>query len=389
ATLGLEVVPSLQTQYQPNDTLLNGWWGTRYLPHLMRPDPPPCEPKDIGPGDTFRLSALLFDYKVMSAWGISNASEPFGVLEQRRFRYQGEPLVGCYVNGAAFEYDRNTRTQTIITSMTFSWNVRSNFLGQHYMQRFIQRTSANDYRKLVLAALEVISTDSLTIMDEQHLSNPALTIQKYVLGDPDTGDIMPSSTIWTYLNGTQSVTYLDKANIYASAFLNLLVVSMDAVSLDLGSHRNSTIFTNSSRLHDMITPNRAPTGINASDWANVTKSFNYGQIVPPYQTWAEMLLNDQPVKLGNATGMPEVSSMATTYLCPIYKIKPISSLLVSVFVGTATMFMSVLSVWWFFMTCIAMRIEEPRVYMYCSCDGCKKRKAKAEECQRKGGKEER
>ncbi|CAE6480055.1 unnamed protein product [Rhizoctonia solani] len=408
-TLGLEVVPSLQTQYQPNGTLLNNWWATHGLRRQLRPDLPPCEPKDIGRGDTFRLSTSLFDYKVMSAWETSNASEASGVPEQQRVQYRGEPFASCYVNGAGFEYDRNERTQIITvgvecpgsqdfpvylsmqTSMTFSWDVHSHFVGQYYgpgqgMQRFIQRTSPNDYRKLVLAALEVISVDSLTIVKGQHVSNPALNIKIYLNIDPDTGAFAPSSSTWTYLNGTQPDSYPDEAGIYDSTLLNLLFVSIDAVSLDLGSHRSSTIFTNTSRLHDMISPNRAPPGVNVSDWANGTKSFNYGLIVPPYQTWAEMLLNDRPVKLGNATGMPDKSVMATTYLCPIYQVKSPGSLVTLVFVGIASMLMSIWTVWKFILTHIATRIEEPHVYMYCVCSDCKRRKKEAEEPQLKGEK---
>ncbi|KAG8749621.1 hypothetical protein FRC11_011138 [Ceratobasidium sp. 423] len=349
----------------------------------------------------------------MSAWETSNASEASGVPEQQRVQYRGEPFADCYVNGAAFEYDRNERTQIITvgvecpgshdlpvylsmqTSMTFSWEVHSHFVGQYYgpgggMQRFIQRTSANDYRKLVLAALEVISVDSLTIVTGQHLSNPALNIKIYLNIDPDTGDLTSSSSTWTYVNGTQPDSYPDEAGIYDNTLLNLLVVATDAVSLDLGSHRNSTIFTNSSRLHDMIQPNRAPSGINASDWANGsrTKSFNYRRIVPPYQTWAEMLLNDQPVKLGNATGMPDKSVMATTYLCPIYQVKSPGSLVILVFVGVWSMYTLICPVWGYVLTRIVTRIKEPHVYMYCACSECKKRKEKAEEFQGEEGKEE-
>ncbi|KAG8704182.1 hypothetical protein FRC11_010139 [Ceratobasidium sp. 423] len=307
----------------------------------------------------------------MSAWGISNVSEASGVPEQQRVQYRGEPFADCYVNGAGLEYDRTERTQTITTSMTFSWEMHSHFVGQYYgpgqgMQKFIQHASASDYRKLVLAALEVISVDSLSIVQGQHLSNPALNIKIYFLGDPDTGDLKPSSISWTYLNGTQLDKYPREANIYGPTLLNLLVVATDAVSLDLGSRRHSTIFTNISRIHDKINPNPAPPGINASDWADGTKSFNYEQIVPPYQTWAEMLLNDQPFKLGNATGMPDKSVMATTYLCPIYQVKSPGSLVTLVFVGIASMLMSIWTVW----------------------TECKKRKEKAEGFQGEGGKEE-
>ncbi|KAG8718914.1 hypothetical protein FRC11_003461 [Ceratobasidium sp. 423] len=137
------------------------------------------------------------------------------------------------------------------------------------------------------------------------------------------------------------------------------------------------MFWNTSRLNDAIAPNRAPNGITPADWTGDAPSFYYGNITPPYQTWAEMLLHGLPVTLGNPVGLPEESVMATTYLCPIYQVKPLGSLLTSVFVGSATMTMSVWSVWMFFTAFVAKKMVPPRVQ--CLCSDCEKRQAEEEE----------
>lgn len=72
-----------------------------------------------------------------------------------------------------------------------------------------------------------------------------------------------------------------------------------------------------------------------------------------------MLRAGQTIRLGNVTGLPDQSNMVTTYLCPTYQLKPVKSLLTSIFVGTATMFLSVWSAWMFFTTFIARRIQPP------------------------------
>ncbi|CAE6440775.1 unnamed protein product [Rhizoctonia solani] len=72
--------------------------------------------------------------------------------------------------------------------------------------------------------------------------------------------------------------------------------------------------------------------------------------------------------------------MAIGYLCPTYRVKPLSSLLVSVFVGSATMILSVWSAWMFFSAFLARRIMPPQVI--CHCDDCiERRRIEAEEAK--------
>ncbi|KAG9076285.1 hypothetical protein FS749_011956, partial [Ceratobasidium sp. UAMH 11750] len=113
ATLGSELVPSLQSTFQPNDTLLEGWWGTGRLPPWWRPRAPPCQPQDLGRGDTFQLSPSLFDYKVQSVWNTTKALSASGVREQERVEYRGQSFSGCFVNTTRFDYNMIDQTQTL------------------------------------------------------------------------------------------------------------------------------------------------------------------------------------------------------------------------------------------------------------------------------------
>ncbi|KAG9096308.1 hypothetical protein FRC07_010949, partial [Ceratobasidium sp. 392] len=384
-TLGSELVPSLQSRFQPNDTHLENWWGPRRLPRLLRPRAPLCEPQSLGRGDKFRLSASLFDYTVMSTWNTTEGTPADGVQEQKRVEYRGQSFANCYVNNTRFDFNVIDQSQTVTvgvtcpgsvdypifvsleTSMTFAQQTSKDFIGQYYGPGLdlmkITDAKPDDYRKVVFAALEVISSDSLTIMLGQHLTTPALGMSYFLYTRPNTGGMYPpvegSGTI-TDVRGTPGA-WTQEANIYGITIANLLSVVNDAVNLDLGSNNYPNIFRDPSALSKAIKPNQPPQGINASAWAGGpdTQSVYYGQITPPYQTWAEMLLNGLPVKLGSVTGLPDESAMVTTYLCPIYQVKPTSALLTSVFVGSATMTLSVWGAWMLFTTFIAKKIMPP------------------------------
>ncbi|KAG8724159.1 hypothetical protein FRC09_000053 [Ceratobasidium sp. 395] len=360
-TQGSELVPSLHSNFQPNDTFLDSWWGTRRLPPLLRPDIPDCEPKDLGRGDMFRISASLFDYTVMSTWNTSDGPQASGVQEQKRVEYRGESFANCSVNSARFDYSLVEQTQSV-----------NDFIGQYYGPglSLLNITDANpsDYRKLVLAVLEVISTDSLTIMRGQHLSNPALSMRITFDVDPNTAEPIPEASTLTYVNGTQPKQYPPEAFIYKDTIYNLVTVAIDAVNLDLGSNISANVFRNASRLNDrnVISPNLPPPGVQPADWAEESQSYYYGNITPPYRTWAEMLIAGKPVTLGSLTGLPEESVMVTTYLCPSYQLKPIDSLLSSLFTGSASMFLSVWGAWVTFVIFVAKKMP-----VRCGCLDCK------------------
>ncbi|KAJ1299460.1 hypothetical protein OPQ81_009124 [Rhizoctonia solani] len=400
-TLGSELVPSLQTNFQPNDELLEGWWGTHRLPRQLRPRAPVCQPKDLGRGDSFRLSASLFDYTVMSSWNTSQGPREDGVQEQQRVEYRGQSFAHCSVNTARFDYSMVDQTQSVHlgvtcngtkeypvyvsmqTTMTFAWEISMDFIGQYYGPNLellnINNTNPSDYRKVVLGALQVISTDSISIMRKPHLPTPAVSMRISWAVDPFTGEIGESeASTLTYVNGTQPDPYPEDAiNIYGFSIYNLVTVAIDSVNLDLGNNV-PTIFQNASRLKTFISPNLPPDGINSTNWVNWTQSFYYGTLPSPYQTWAQMLLDGKPVALpSNLTGRPRESVMATTYLCPAYRVKPTGALLASVFVGSATMTLSVWTAWMFFTTFLAKRIMAPRVI--CHCGDCEKRRAREAE----------
>ncbi|KAF8598285.1 hypothetical protein BDV93DRAFT_512607 [Ceratobasidium sp. AG-I] len=382
-TLGYELVPSLRPQFQPNNTLAS-WWDSTRLPALLRGHTPICEPRDLGRGDAFRLSASLFDYTVMSTWNTTKAAASSSqIQEQERVEYRGESFASCRASTAKFDYSMLDDTQTMTigvicpgnlaypvyvsmqTKMVFSRLLGDDLIGQYYGPGLdllnIEYAYPNDYRKLAFGVLDVIATDSISILGGQHLSSFVLSLTVVANTTFIDGKIktMPVSNSIRYLNGTLD-SWPTEANIYAKSIYNLMNVAVHTVNLDLGSAGSESIYQNSSALNMTIGSNLAPAGIMPADWAQRnTKTFYYGLISPPYQTWAQMLRAGLPFKLGTVTGLPNGSSIVTTYLCPNYQIKPIRSFLTSIFVGTATMFISCWTVWTFVMTWIACGIEEP------------------------------
>ncbi|KAG9106209.1 hypothetical protein FRC07_008919 [Ceratobasidium sp. 392] len=164
-------------------------------------------------------------------------------------------------------------------------------------------------------------------------------------------------------------------NIYGDSILNLVHVINHAVNLDIGNPRFPNVFRDPSLLKDVIVPNPAPVGISLDQWVgNDNKTLYYGSIPSGYGTWAEALLDGKPFTLRNVTGLPPNPVMDTTYQCPMYRAKSISSLLTSVFVGTATMVTSAWAAWMFFAAFLAKRMAAPRVQ--CHCNQCEKRREK-------------
>ncbi|KAG8730894.1 hypothetical protein FRC11_005560 [Ceratobasidium sp. 423] len=393
-TQGSELVPSLQSEFQPNKTLLEGWWGAHRLPGLLGPKPPRCQPKDIGRGDTFRLTTSLFDYTVMSTLNQSEGTGASVMQEQIRPEYRGQSFSKCAVNSARFDYSLFDQTQSVMvgvfcqgfpeypvnvsmqTTMTFAWELSKDFIGQYYGPGLdllnLNDSNPSDYRKVVLATLEVISTDSLTILHRPHLSNPVGSMRIAFVVDPGTGKFWDDASTLTYVNGSQPDRYPVEAGIYVASIVNLVTVAINAVNLDLGNG-TPNLFRNASRLSALISPNLAPQGIDPADWAEGSQTFYYGNLTSQYQTWAQKLLDGKPVRLGSLTGLPEQTVMATSYLCPSYQVKPMNSFLSSVFIGSATMTLSVWGVWMFFTAFVAKRMVAPRVH--CQCLDCEARRS--------------
>ncbi|KAG9094297.1 hypothetical protein FRC06_010926 [Ceratobasidium sp. 370] len=263
------------------------------------------------------------------------------------------------------------------TVVVFAQELSKDFIGRYYGagQELTNITAADpsDYRRIVMAVLEVLSTDSLAIIGGQHLSEPVLGMSLVLAVNPGTGSTEPVATTITYVNGTRG-PLPTAANIYVPSIWNLVNAVMDAVNLDLGSHKYKNLYRNATVLQEVIQPNPPPRGISSNNWAATPdgQSFYYGRITPPYQTWAQMLLAGRPVAVGTLTGLPDESAMTTAYLCPTYRVKPRGSLLSSVFVGSATMILSVWGVWMLVTTFLAKKIRQPDVQ--CLCDKCVKRR---------------
>lgn len=140
----------------------------------------------------------------------------------------------------------------------------------------------------------------------------------------------------------------------------------DAVSLDLGGAKPDSVFLNQAAVNSMFNPNLAPAPYNLAFWVRNQISFFYGRLVPPYQTWAEMLRAGFPknIALGNLTGLPTSSAMITNYLCPGCQLKSVSSFLANIFIGTAAMFLLAWAAWTFATAIIAKMIRGPCKWNY-------------------------
>ncbi|KAG8741625.1 hypothetical protein FRC10_002641 [Ceratobasidium sp. 414] len=362
-TNGYELAPSLSPDFKPNVTAVN-WWE---LPVLWFWNPKiKCQPRDLGRGDTIRLTPSLFEYKVHSTWKTSDFRDP---ENETRVDYTGQSFKNCSAYQARFYYSFADSTQTVTlgirctgainawmeTSATFSDDTTKDFVGQFWGYStnsvyFLDQSPPGNYREAVLAVLDVISADSRTIMSQQDPQKPILSlVTPLVIESWEFG----GSTV-KYADGTVG----SAAEIYINWVSNLVRAVVAAVELDLGVPGPGNIFVNRSAVRDAFTPD-----LRAQGGRPLTSlpSLHYGRVAEGYQNWAQMLraglLSD--ITLGNVTGLPDDSVMVTNYLCPAYQLKQTGSLLSGVFVGTATMFMSVWAVWAFGMAFIAKKIKEP------------------------------
>ncbi|QRW21628.1 hypothetical protein RhiXN_06617 [Rhizoctonia solani] len=382
ATVGQELVPSLRGDFQQNDTVPL-WWETTPLSPLFRRKPPPCQPKDLGKGDTFRLSPSLFEYKVLSSWRTNRTK--LKSEDEGRIEYRGGSFGACFVYDIRFDLSFIESTQSLTvgiscpdypvrafleTRVVFATEHSKDVIGQFYgydvhLIDFVDEDS-RDYRRVVFDVLDVISTDSLSILDGAITQWLSLSARASV-----SNELNFISTDMVGIGGNTSANGENKmgeAEIYRDTISNLMRAVQHAVELDLGNPSSENIFTNSSAVNSTFSPNLPPKGIAPRDWVG-RNSFRYDRVEEPYFTFAQMLRAGVPANittaLGNLTGLPGNSTMVTNYLCPSYQPRPISSLLVNVFIGTATMFLSAWTAWMSVTAMLAKRIAGPCVT--CTC----------------------
>ncbi|CUA66693.1 hypothetical protein RSOLAG22IIIB_00137 [Rhizoctonia solani] len=383
-TVGHELVPSLQPSFEPNTTV-NSWWATTLLAPLLRLKAPQCQPKDFGRGDTFRLSPSLFEYKVLSSW---RSNGTLTSKDEGRVEYKGDSFSACWVSSIRFDLNVLEATQTLTasiecpeypvravleTSVTFALEYSKDFVGQYYgsdigILNFVDPNST-DYRRLVFAVLDVISTDSMSILDGNRHNWLSLSTH----ADLRSGEPLFNTTTTVARNGTSSMfedNDMGDVEVYRPTIVNLIWAVHDAILLDLGHAGPDDIFVNASAINSTFSTNPPFRGFDSANLVWVNKnSFEYGTIQPPYLTFAEMLRAGVPTNiteaLGHLTGLPSDSTMNTNYMCPSYQARPIKSFLANIFIGTATMVLSAWAAWKFITEKIARRIQEP--CLNCSC----------------------
>ncbi|KAG8741624.1 hypothetical protein FRC10_002640 [Ceratobasidium sp. 414] len=360
-TNGYELAPSLSPDFKPNITLVKWWespvswfWNTKTK----------CQPKDLGRGDLIRLTPSLFEYKVHSVWKFSDFRDP---KNEVRVNYTGQSFKNCSAYEARFDHSFVDSTQTVTagvvcvdpvnawmeTSATFSEDKSKDFVGQFWgydtnSLYFLNKGSPGNYRQAVFAVLDVISTDSHMVMRQQYLQKPILSLSTHANLDPP--ELGPFTV--KYVDGTVDEASQEASDLYGNSVWNLGYAVLSAVALDLGGPEPDNNFFDQSALIPDLVPGHVPTSLPSS---------YYGSVVGEYQNWAQMLRAGLPsnITLGNLTGLPNDSVMVTNYLCPSYQLKQTGSFLSGVFVGTATMFMSIWALWAFGTAFIARRIREP------------------------------
>ncbi|CAE6506707.1 unnamed protein product [Rhizoctonia solani] len=306
-----------------------------------------------------------------------------------RVEYRGASFSKCSVYEMLFDHDTAQQIQTITAAVmcpeypvriymeapvVLASDLNKDIVGQYYgydmdMQK-INNENPRDYRRAVFGILDVLSTDSVEIILQQHLATQVVSITL-------AGDVTSESNISfhggaiTYQNGTvtelSSDNHLAEAEIYRASITNIMLAVHHAVELDLGNPGPGNIFINPAAVNETFSPNVAPARIDPNRWTGNDTSFAYGYVSPPYQTWAQMVRAGLPkgLPLGNLTGLPSDSTMLTNYLCPIYQLKPTGTLLANVFIGTATMFLSVWAAWMTLSAIVAKRMKGPCIT--CNC----------------------
>ncbi|KDN49737.1 hypothetical protein RSAG8_01802, partial [Rhizoctonia solani AG-8 WAC10335] len=301
-TVGHELVPSLRQDFQQNDTVPS-WWVTTPLAPLLRRKAPRCQPKDFGRGDTFRVSPSLFEYKVLSSWRTNSTvtSEDEGRVE-----YRGGSFNQCLVYSIRFDLSviESTQTLTVViecpdfpvrafleTRVVFATEVSKDIVGQYYGYDVdildLVDGESRDYRRLVFAILDVMSTDSLSILDGNRLSWLSLSTRAAVNDQGvffiTTNIMAKNGTGYMFDNGT-----LGDAEVYRATITNLMHVVQHAVQLDLGNPGSDNIFTNASAINSTFSANPPAAGFTSENWVN-KNSFRYGTVEAPYSTFAGML----------------------------------------------------------------------------------------------------
>ncbi|CAE6343200.1 unnamed protein product [Rhizoctonia solani] len=287
-TVSHELVPSLQPDFEPNVTV-KSWWTTTPLAPLLRRGfkATRCQPKDFGRGDAFRLSPSLFEYKVLSSWRSNRTLES---SDEGRVEYKGDSFSACWVSRIRFDLNVLEATQTLTagiqcpsypvqatleTSVVFATEISKDFVGQYYgpdinILDFVDGNST-DYRRLVFAVLDVISTDSQSILDGNRINWLSLSTRIDLRFD----EPIFRTTTTVARNGTSSMfedNDMGDVEVYRPTILNLMWAVRDAIQLDLGNTGSDDIFTNASAINSTFSTNPPFRGFNSSNLAWVGKN---------------------------------------------------------------------------------------------------------------------
>ncbi|KAG8765568.1 hypothetical protein FRC12_007432 [Ceratobasidium sp. 428] len=377
---GYDVVTALRPD--PNVTQ-SYWWST--VPLSLR-SAGSCNPVSLPKKMNFNTNSSLFTYEVRSAFdtdkhNIAGASS-----------YIANPLSSCTVDAIVLDIDLNRRTFKFDTpifctgsDLPFSLSLVSTFLLSQYnpyyddiMAYYIQNNSTRKSLGVgelriqrnvsspanVIGILDAVSADlmaAIWLLGNSSTDNAPTVIStggflacpggQNATCEPEEMRMKIPASLVTCPNGTSSTSVDGIDPFLASAessFINMFTVMQDVYHIDLGNIKPRNTLLNrdafSTRIHpdDLVSVAAHMSGLDLC-------SSGVGCI--QNSTWVEQLLNPNSnlsvtipsiLLTGNAPAVVRID-----YLCPQFRLKSPGRLIVSVFIGTWTMYAALFGIFGF------------------------------------------
>ncbi|QRV74237.1 hypothetical protein RhiJN_02251 [Ceratobasidium sp. AG-Ba] len=368
---GYDIVTVLRTN--PNVTESH-WWSTRALPVRSAGE---CNPVSLPRRSMIMTNSSLFSYELRGVFGANNK----GVAGATS--YMANPLGSCTVDGIIVEIDLLRRSfQFDIPilcngpDLPFSLALRSQFslmdgnpYGDDVVLYYLQNRPASDgldddRRAIqrdphsilnVIAAVDAVSTDfmyALLAMMQVWAGdapnrittggfmvcpggqNATCQPEEKRVRIPECGMSYPNGTVVGSDTGICPLLGPIEPN-----FLNMFTVLQDAYHIDFGNIMPSNTLLSMQEFSSRIQPNPV-----LSKFSQSTPFCSWGLGCAQNSTWIDKILASDPnisVAIPSVLAAGNSSAVAKLdYLCPEFRIKPIGSLLTSVFIGTWSMYMA-------------------------------------------------
>ncbi|CUA68716.1 hypothetical protein RSOLAG22IIIB_08082 [Rhizoctonia solani] len=390
ALVGNDVVTVLK---DTPDFAESKWWAPKWAPNRMKipTRPGPCQPLTLPHESTsIRTNSTLplFAYTLTNGLGLSRNAN--GDEEPRWYdapRYRAEPLKNCIVQNitALINFqDRGFKLTSQIVcnidsadpmtppslklSTTFS-QIANTDLGPDDIVNAISPYTVPHSAEIAKAQMVPLaqSVPALTVLGVLDAIGSDL-FKAIELGEGIEG-------IDTWYSTTKDMDVRDFDPDYFTpmnaTMYNYFVAFRDAIYLDLGHFdENTNVFLSNDAFKTHILPDPF-LGTIAGDVIDQARPRPNTQPYSPHEfwrtctwgwgclngTWTDALLSNDPAASNITNGLPLTSLQSQyptiidlKYLCPIFKRKQAGAFLVSVFVGTFSMYMVLYGIFLFFAT---------------------------------------